>query len=500
MNDMMKKILIESGSMENRLALLEDGELCEYYLERQGSEKRSGNIYLGRVENVLPGMQAAFVNIGLERNAFLHVGEIAISSHELDGELEKQMEITSRKSSLRNGQEVLVQVVKEPGGDKGPRISEHITLPGRFAVLLSGVSYIGISHRISDEERRERLRKLASGHRPDGVGLIIRTAAAEASEEEIVRDIDMLSRLWQSIRLRASHAIAPSIIHQDGSLAYRCVRDLMDQDVEEVLVEGRAQFEAISQAVSSLSPPFMDRVHLHSGDTPLFSLYRIDSELEKAFDRKVWLKHGGYLVIDHAEALTVIDVNTGKFVGSRSLEDTACRTNLEAVHEIVRQIRLRDMGGIIIIDFIDMESDEHKSMLLDSLREEVKRDRTKPHVVDITSLGLVELTRKKTRQPLHVLTRKACPRCHGSGSVPTEQTIAFKLLRELRLRAACTRAKAWLITAAAPVAGELMLCGVPRDMKAYVCPERGHFPEEYRIDALSDDKVPEGARQIPNEA
>ncbi|NLG23866.1 MAG: Rne/Rng family ribonuclease, partial [Clostridiales bacterium] len=350
---MIKDILLEVGPSQTRLALLEDGDVAELYIERAGSERGTGNILLGRVANVLPGMQAAFVDIGQPKNGFLFAGDIRIDPSEFGPEadaLGDQLRRLPIQKLVKSGQEILAQVIKEPGGDKGPRITNHVTLPGRLTVLLPTVNYVGISRRIDDEAERGRLRELAEAARPEGMGLIVRTAAEGAQPEELAHDVEYLKRLWASIVARAAAAKAPALLHRDEGLAHRAVRDMLTDEVRALWVDDKAQFEQLRDAAALISPDLAARVALHDNERPLFALHRVDAALERALSRKVWLKSGGYLVFDYAEALTVIDVNTGKFTGSHSLSDTVFAINCEAAAEIARQIRLRNIGGIIVID------------------------------------------------------------------------------------------------------------------------------------------------------
>lgn len=490
---MQKKIFIETESVRTRLALVEDGEVVEYYQERPGRAKLAGNIYVGRVENVLPGMQAAFVDVGLEKNAFLHLGDLPVRRGEFGEELEKQLDVAPKP--LRCGQELMVQVVKEPGGSKGPRVSPHVTLPGRYAVLMPGVQYAGVSRKIEEEGERERLRRLAEACRPEGMGLIMRTAAMGAPEEAIREDVGQLAETWERISLRARHAVAPALIHQDEDLVRRAVRDMLSPEVCEIWADNRTQYEQLRE----LCPERGEIVRLHDNPTPLFAFMGLDAKLEKASARRVWLKCGGYLVIDHTEALTVIDVNTGKFVGAHSLDETVLRTNCEAAAEIVRQLRLRDVGGIVIVDFIDMSRREDRQTLLDCLREELKRDRTKTNLVGMTELGLVEITRKKLRQPLYTLTRRVCPRCQGMGTIPSEEELALSVLHQLRVKAAHLSAPAWLITASQSVAGQLLLLDAPEGLTVYVCAQSGRLDENAQIDAVEPEQLPGKAKRMTRE-
>ncbi|MEA4899459.1 ribonuclease E/G [Bacillota bacterium Meth-B3] len=420
----MKQLLLESRAGQTRLALLEDGSLSELYVEREGREKLVGNLYLGRAMNVLPGMQAAFVDIGLSKNGFLYAGDIQLDRRSLGPDaaaLEQALSGQSISKLIRPGQEVLVQVVKEPGGDKGPRLSMNATLPGRMAVLLPTLSYVGVSRRIESPAERDRLRALAERLKPQGMGLIVRTAADGAGEEALARDIAYLVRLWDSIVERARYAIAPSLVHRDLSLTHRAVRDMLLPDVESLTVDGESALTAARAHAAMLSDELPAKIRPHSDSYPLFEAHRIDAQTEKALGRKVWLKSGGYLVFDYAEALTVIDVNTGRYVGRKTLSDTVFEINREAASEIARQLRLRDIGGIIVIDFIDMDLDEHREALLAHFAQALKRDRTKTNLVGLTGLGLVEMTRKKVHQPLHTILTETCPTCQGSGRVVNGQ-------------------------------------------------------------------------------
>ena len=500
---MKKQILIESELGQTRLALLEDGELAEYYVERSGQESLPGNIYVGRVANILPGMQAAFVDIGLEKNAFLHAGDIKIDKSDFGADadnIERQLASQSIGRMVRMGQSLLVQVIKDPGGTKGPRISSHVTLPGRLAVLLPTVSYVGISRRIEDEEARARLRAAAEACRPDNMGLIVRTAAAAATEDDLRRDVKSLVRLWQSIQTRAQHSAAPALIHRDEGLIHRAVRDMLSEDVENMLVEGEAPFKNARETALMLSPDLAGRIALYEGKTPLFDAYRVDAMFEKACQRRVWLKSGGFLVVDYTEALTVIDVNTGKYVGSKSLDDTVYKINCEAAREIVHQLRLRDVGGIVIIDFIDMEAEERREGLLALLRQLLRQDRTKTNLVGMTSLGLVEMTRKKLHQPMHTQLRRPCPACGGSGLTDSAETVARRILHELRGRAGHEEAAAWVIKASTNVTEQLQLIGAPAGIRAFVLTEVVWPDERYVVEPAFGSDLPAKARPLPSYA
>lgn len=431
---MTKEILVNVDTDETRAVVLEDGQLVEIFLERPVHQRVVGNIYKGRVENVLPGMQAAFVDIGLERNSFLYVDDA------LPGKPQEEapkaggtLRHPTIKELVRPGQEILVQVAKEPIGTKGARVTRHITLPGRFLVLMPGVDYIGVSRRITEERERERLKQLAAQVKPPDAGLIVRTVAEGATEEELARDAAFLQRLWERILNRAAKAPATSLLHRDLSLVQRVVRDWFDDSVDQFLIDNREEYQRTLELLDLHAPHLKERAKLYNRtDQSLFDAYGIEVEIDKALKRRVWLKSGGYLVIDQTEALTAIDVNTGKFVGSTNLADTVFRTNMEAAKEIARQLRLRDIGGIIIIDFIDMEILEHRQMVLKTLEEALKKDRTRANVLGLTQLGLVEMTRKKSRQNLDDALTRSCPYCDGRGRVLSEETMARRVRAEIR--------------------------------------------------------------------
>lgn len=499
---MVKDILIESDAGQTRLALIEDGDLYEYYVERKGHEKLVGNIYMGRVMNVLPGIQAAFVDIGLEKNGFLYIGELQVSSKEFGesaDEIKKQLSSVSIRKMLKNGQEILTQVVKEPGGTKGPRLTSNVTLPGRMAVLLPTVDYIGVSRRIENEEERLRLRALAEAVKPEGMGVIVRTAAENATEEDLSRDIQYLHKLWQSIKARSTSSTAPALLYREVSLIHRAVRDMLTSDVNSLKIDNEEMYLAARSNAEMLSAEMLDKVEFYQRETPLFDLFRVDSKAEKALLSRVWLKSGGYLVFDYAEALTVIDVNTGKFVGKTSLADTILQINCEAAIEIAKQLRLRDIGGIVIIDFIDMDAQEHRDQLLSVLRAELKKDRTKTNLVGITGLGLVEMTRKKVHQPIHTLLKQTCPVCQGSGLILSDETVARNALHELKARATREESSAYLVETTAGVAGQLMLLGCPVGIRAYVHASDKHRFGEYEILPASEHELPPKTRAIPKE-
>lgn len=416
---MINEIIVDAGISATRVALLEDKELAEVYIERPDNERMVGNIYRGKVSSVLPGMQAAFIDIGYERNAFLYVGD-AVSQREYaeeEDEIYQDVKCGSIDEILRPGQEITVQVIKEPIGSKGPRVTTHITLPGRHLVLLPNAEYTGVSRRIENENERSKLKKIAEKLKPKGMGLIVRTASEGKSEDDFTHDLNFLVKLWDSIKQKEVSGVIPRCIHKDLNLVYRTVRDLFNLDIDRFVINDRSQYSKVLELVEMISPAMKYRVEYFNKSYDLFEYYQIESKINRALARKVWLKCGGYIVIDRTEALTVIDVNTGKYVGNSNLEDTVLKTNIEAAKEIAKQIRLRDIGGIIIIDFIDMQEHGHQQMVLENLRHALKRDRTKTTVIGMTGLGLIEMTRKKVRQELSTIMTTDCTHCDGTGKV-----------------------------------------------------------------------------------
>lgn len=455
----MKEILVESNGEQTQVALMEEGQLAEIYIERSLHNRLVGNIYRGRVENVLPGMQAAFVNVGLEKNAFLYVGDaVPPRSVGEDGETQQDECCLLIQDVLKEGQELLVQVMKEPVGTKGARITTNITLPGRYLVLMPTVDYVGISRRIELENERDRLRELAVGLKPEGMGLIVRTVTEGLSREDVEQDIRGLVNLWKKIQAKAANHGAPVLIHKELELVQRIVRDLFTEDIGRMTVNNRFMYDKLLEAIDFLAPGFKSKVQLLERPD-LFQDYPIEAEIQRALKKKVWLKSGGYLVIDQTEALTVVDVNTGKYVGTTSLEDTVLNTNLEAALEISRQLRLRDIGGIIVIDFIDMVSLEHRQRVLGVLEQACRKDKTKTNILGLTQLGLVEMTRKKSRQGLQSVMTRSCPYCDGAGRVSSEETVALKVKQEILENAERTLAPALLLDAHPLVAAQLIGTG-----------------------------------------
>ncbi|MDU2066668.1 MAG: Rne/Rng family ribonuclease [Sporomusaceae bacterium] len=423
---MKKQILVDIWPEETRMALLEAGQLAEAVIERVSFSHLVGNVYKGKVKNVLPGMQAAFIDIGREKNAFLYVGEPNKAPQEYG----------SRVLKPTVGQDLLIQILKDEIGTKGPRATTHISLPGRYVVLMPTVSYIGISRRIEDAAEKERLRGLAEQLKPADMGLIVRTVAAGQSEAVLAKDIAYLTSLWHAISARAKITKSPALLYHDADLVIRLVRDSLDDTIEAFVVNHKQAYERVIDLVRFMSPNLLDRIHYHEGNQSLFNVYGVEESMERIGQRTVELPSGGYIVIDKTEALTVIDVNTGRFIGRTSLADTVLTTNLEAAAEIARQLRLRDIGGIIIIDFIDMDKTEDQQQVLSALEQHLKQDRTKTNILGLTQLGLVEMTRKKTRQNVESTLFTPCPCCKGRGRIPSPETVALRIKRKLRNLAA----------------------------------------------------------------
>ncbi|HMC20757.1 MAG TPA: Rne/Rng family ribonuclease, partial [Thermoanaerobaculia bacterium] len=418
---MSREIVINATKHESRIAVLDEGQIVELWVERSRQRTVVGNIYKGRVTKVLPGMQSAFVDLGLERDAFLYVSDVAEEFEAFDSESEDLTldEVPARPEAsisdlLREGQEIVVQVSKDTIAGKGARITSHITLPGRFLVYMPTVNHVGVSRRIENEEERLRLKQILEGIRPQGSGgFIVRTAGEQHNEEDFRADMKYLIDLWDQIRRRAEKASAPSLIHHDLDLVLRTIRDVLSPEFKSVWVDSVEQYQRIVEFLDQIQPALVSRVRLYRRDEPIFDEFGIEPEIAKALNSKVWLKSGGYIVINQTEALVAIDVNTGKYVGKKNLEETVFRTNLEAAKEIVRQIRLRDLGGIIVLDFIDMEDLGNRAALFEAFENEIKKDRSKTKILQISEFGLVEMTRKRVRQSLERSLTQPCPYCAG---------------------------------------------------------------------------------------
>jgi len=428
---MPEDILINVTPQETRGAVMANGGVQGLQVERTASRGLVGDIYMGRVVRVLPGMQSAFIEIGLERAAFLHVADIWEAR--ANGEVGSAPASRPIEKILAEGQPLMVQVVKDPIGTKGARLSTQISIAGRLLVHLPQDSHIGISQRIEDETERKLLREKVQHLLPaeERGGYIVRTVAESATDAELANDVAYLRRLWGYIRERAQTSHAPSLLHQDLSLAQRVLRDFVDEDTGRIVVDSRENFARLQAFAADYVPKVLPKIEHYAGERPLFDLYNVEEEIEKALARRVDLKSGGYLIIDQTEAMTTIDVNTGGFVGVRNFDDTIFKTNLEAAHVIARQLRLRNLGGIIIIDFIDMENEDHRAAVLAEFNKALARDRTKMTVNGFSQLGLVEMTRKRTRESLERVLCEPCATCNGRGTLKTARTVCYEILREI---------------------------------------------------------------------
>jgi ribonuclease G len=461
---MTNELIINVTAHATRAALIENGVVTELFIERNRRKGYVGNVYKGRILRVLPGMQAAFVDIGLERAAFLYVSDVyrddlrdysfflqeqgdeslvneAFPESPEAGEENLYDYVLPRKLSpqeihiedvLKEGQELLVQVTKDPLGTKGPRVTMHASLPGRHLVFMPTVDHIGVSRRIEEERERERLKKIIEKIKPPRSGFIVRTVSRGKWERELKADMDYLIKLWEEIQQRKERASAPTLLHQDLDLTLRLIRDIFTPEINRLLIDSAEEYEKVLAFVETFMPKLRSQVFHYEKEEPIFDAYRVEVQISEALRRKVWLKSGGYIVIDETEALTAIDVNTGKFVGQRNLEDTILKTNLEAVKEIVYQIRLRNIGGIVIIDFIDMEKKDNRENVFHALLEALKSDRSQTNILKISDLGLVEMTRKRTRESILRTLCEPCSYCDGKGYVKSRQTICHEIFRQIR--------------------------------------------------------------------
>ncbi|WP_167631993.1 Rne/Rng family ribonuclease [Mariprofundus ferrooxydans] len=445
---MSVELLVNVTPFETRVARIENGQAEEIYIERERGLK--GNIYKGRVQRVLPGIQAAFVDIGMDKAGFLYAGDIATAkqpalelSEEIDHGDDNEVGDDSSASNqprrnappianlIRDGQELMVQVSREPIASKGPRLTSQVGLAGRYLVYLPHLQHTGIARRLEDPVERERLLAIAHAIAPDKGGLIIRTVAEGKQEADIQQDLDYLLRLWGDIEKRTKSAGLGTLIHKELNLYLRVMRDYVDAEVEKIHIDSKEAYESMKKFARRFMPEVSKRLYYYPGERPIFDVYGVEEAIESALKRRVPLKSGGHIVIDQTEALIAIDVNSGSFVGSRNMEETGFKTNLEAVHEIVHQLRLRNLGGIIVVDFIDMQEDENKQRLMEVLDEALKRDKTKTHIVQLSELGLVEMTRKRTRDSLGRMLMKECGRCGGIGQAKSPTTICYQLFREV---------------------------------------------------------------------
>jgi ribonuclease G len=437
---MTKDIIVSTTPQETKVALLEDGLVSELFIEREAHRGIVGNIYKGRVTRVLPGMQSAFVDVGLERDAFLYVADVfeELPENLLTPEEQSGAAGATRhgpiEEKLREGQDVLAQVVKEPLGQKGARITSHVSLPGRYLVFMPTVEHVGVSRKIVDDDERRRLKTILKEIRQEhgGGGFIARTAGASRSPEDFGQDAHYLTRCWDEVRAVASRTRPPALLHRELTLVQRLIRDLLSEDIATIRLDGEPEFRRTVDLVTQLQPELAGRVRLHTNRENILDEHGVSAELERALRSKVWLGSGGYIVINQTEALVAIDVNTGRFVGKKKLEDTILKTNLEAVKEIVRQIRLRDLGGIIVVDFIDMEERKSRQRVMAALEQELKRDRSPTKLLQVNEFGLVILTRKRVKQSLEHLLCDTCPYCTGTGMVKSVPTVCSEIYDEVR--------------------------------------------------------------------
>lgn len=479
---MSEEILINVTPQETRVAVVENGVLQEVYIERTGKRGLVGNIFKGRVSRVLPGMQAAFVDVGLERTGFLHISDIVdVNDESTLTSTRTDAEDTPIDALLREGQDLLVQVVKDPLGSKGARLTTRISFPSRFLVFIPENAAIGISQRIEDEDERERLRNIIFEYQNDeenlaaasnsnvvthsafksaenklSGGYIVRTAAEGISDDDLFKDIDFLRKLWDSTYVRSQNTFAPNIVYEDLPLVMRTMRDLVHVDIEKVRIDSKETYQRVKEFAKHFIPELLGRIEYYPGERPILDLYSVEDEIQRSLNRKVQLKSGGHLVIDQTEAMTTIDVNTGGFVGHRNLEETIFKTNLEASQAISRQLRLRNLGGIIIIDFIDMQDPEHARQVLRSLEKHLERDNSKITISELTSLGLVQLTRKRTRESLEHILCESCPTCNARGSIKTAETVCYEIFREILREVRQFDAKKLLVVASQQVVEMLL--------------------------------------------
>ncbi len=435
---MKKEIYINESMGESRIAILEDDRLVEVYVEKQDQQRMVGNIYKGKVENVLPGMQAAFVDIGFDINAFLPFSEVHNSDYIID-EYDDDHVPNGKSNShdninvdLHTGQDIYVQVIKEPFASKGPRVTTEIAIPGRLLVLVPGGNYIGISKKIWDKYERRRLRKLASKLKDKGFGLIVRTVAEGKSEENIQKDYEMLREHWNQLEKKAEKVDSPTLVYEDLETATSVIRDLLTSDVSNIIIDSKKTFRKLQAYLEDVSPNMASRLELYRLKVPLFESMGIEAEIDKLMRPKVWLKSGAYLIIEKTEAMVVVDVNSGRFVGKKLHEDNSLKINLEAAREIARQLRLRDLSGLIVIDFIDMREEENKRKVYYEIRKELKRDRAKVAVSPISDFGLLEMTRQRIRLSLLDSMTDECPTCHGSGHIIAKDTLVTRVDHWLR--------------------------------------------------------------------
>jgi len=434
---MKKEIFISESSGETRIAIVEDSRLVEFYVEKPENERMVGNIYKGQVENIIDGMQAAFVDIGHETNAFLPFNEIEDNNYPFPGMLDvaddEESNGQARKNrnsahpALQSGEDIIVQVIKEPYRGKGPRVTTSISLPGRFMVLLPFADHVGVSRKIHNRNEKRRLKRIGYEIKPENFGIIVRTVAERKSKEELANDINYLISTWKKVDGNIKKDRSPCIVYKDMEMASSIIRDVFTADVDRVIVDDKKMYKNLLNYIKSTSPQLVNKIQEYSGRIPIFEKYDIDREIEKSLNRKVWLKSGGHLVIEHTEAMVTIDVNSGKYIGKKNHEQNSLRINLEAAREIARQLRLRDIGGLIVVDFIDMEEEHNKKRIYNEMKKEIRRDRAKIALTSISEFGLMEMTRQRVRLSLLLSTSEACPVCRGTGRVPSKESMVTKI-------------------------------------------------------------------------
>ncbi len=470
---MKKEILINSTEYEKRVAILEDDKLVELQVERADTDRMVGDIYKGKIKTVLPGMQAAFVDIGMEKAAYLHSSDIGkLYSRRYDTEdLEEEeapVEIIRKtrqqgiENILKRNQEILVQIIKEPISTKGPRITSEISIPGRFMVLVPDDDHVRISRKISNWNEKKRLKRIISPLRPEGFGLIIRTEAEGKEEKDFKNDLKRLLKLWTKLKKKADTLPAPALIHKESEMVISMIRDIFTDDVQRVLVDDRSDYKMIVSYARQVAPHLKDRVELYKGELPLFDLYDLEPEIDKMLQRKVWIKKGAYLIIDQTEAMVTIDVNTGRFVGRKDQEQTILETNLQAAKEIARQIRLRDIGGLIVCDFIDMYNRDNRRKLFEEYKNCFKNDRAKRGINPVTEFGLIEMTRERVRPSHMQALSEPCPHCAGLGRIISKENMATKIERWFKRASADKKYKNYHLVVCPPLAATLVENGVNR--------------------------------------
>jgi ribonuclease G len=460
-----KQLIINCTPFETRVALLEGSQIVEYNLERTKERGIYGSIYKGKVARVLPGMQSSFIDIGLERAAFLYGGDIAPPDSGQSDDAQSAADADDGKfrpshnmrieELIKEGQEIIVQVAKDSIGTKGARVTSYLSLPGRFVVLMPYMKHIGISRKIQSEAERERLRSTIERIRPKDVGFVVRTASENVPAEKLENDVQFLLKLWDSINQKMNTLPAPALIHEDLNLVFRSTRDLLAKDLDRIVVDDKATYENLVRFLNRFSIKLGAQVHLYEGKVGIFDAYGVELEVSRALSSKVWLKSGGYLVIDETEALVSIDINTGRYVGNKSLGDTVVKTNLEAISEIVLQLRLRNIGGIIIIDFIDMDRADDRERVFQALNDELSRDKSRTSILKISEFGLVQMTRKRTEESLSRKLCSPCPYCNGSGKVKSAASVTYELIRELVREFARQKSDKFVIRAHPTIADRL---------------------------------------------